>query len=61
MQYFEKVMSKVEIKGKSVEEAYAEMQSNPLIAAKDGYIDNVIEATNLRPYISSALLMVLGL
>ena len=61
MKYFEKVMSKVEIKGKSVEEAYAEMQSNPLIAAKDGYIDNVIEATNLRPYISSALLMVLGL
>ncbi|MDE6758562.1 MAG: hypothetical protein K2J89_04715 [Clostridia bacterium] len=61
MKYFEKVMAKLEIKGKSVEEAYAEMQSNPLVAAKDGYIDNVIEATNLRPYLSSALLMVLGL
>ncbi|MDE5616979.1 MAG: hypothetical protein K2I78_04245, partial [Clostridia bacterium] len=61
IKYFEKVMSNVSIKGKSAEEVYAEMQSNPLIAAKDGYIDNVVEATNIRPYLSSALLMVLGL
>lgn len=61
MAYFDKVMKNLDIKGKSVEEAYAQMQTNPLIAAKDGYIDNVIEATNLRPYLASALLMVLGL
>jgi methylmalonyl-CoA decarboxylase subunit alpha len=40
---------------------YADMMLNPVKAAKDGYIDNVVEATNLRPYISSALLMLLGL
>lgn len=59
--YFEKVMANIEIKGKTAEQAYAEMQSDPMIAAKDGYIDNVIEATNLRPYLASALLMLLGL
>ncbi|MGN0771802.1 MAG: carboxyl transferase domain-containing protein [Christensenellales bacterium] len=40
---------------------YQQMQANPLEAAKDGYIDNVIEARNIRPYVSSALLMLLGL
>ena len=40
---------------------YAEMLQNPLKAAKEGYVDNVIEATNLRPYIASALLMLLGI
>ncbi|MDY4593114.1 MAG: carboxyl transferase domain-containing protein [Eubacteriales bacterium] len=42
-------------------EKYQQMQANPLVAAKDGYIDNVIEACNIRPYVSSALLMLLGL
>ena len=44
-----------------VSQKYADMQLNPVNAAKDGYVDNVIEATNLRPYIASALLMLLGL
>ena len=61
MAYFDKVMANIQIKGKSAEEVYAQMQSNPLVAAKDGYIDNVIEATNIRPYLASALLMVLGI
>lgn len=61
MAYFEKVKANISIKGKSEEEVYARMQSSPVVAAKDGYIDNVIEATNLRPYLASALLMVLGL
>lgn len=61
MAYFRKVIDNISIKGKSEEEVYAQMQSNPLVAAKDGYIDNVIEATNLRPYLASALLMVLGI
>ncbi|MEG1395141.1 MAG: carboxyl transferase domain-containing protein [Clostridia bacterium] len=42
-------------------EQYAQLQANPILAAKDGYIDNVIEATNLRPYLASALLMLLGI
>ena len=61
MAYFQKVMNNISIKGKSEDEVYAQMQSNPLVAAKDGYIDNVIEATNLRPYLASALMMVLGI
>ncbi|MDE6211744.1 MAG: hypothetical protein K2G42_07210 [Clostridia bacterium] len=61
MAYFQKVMDNITIKGKSEEEVYAQMQSNPLVAAKDGYIDNVVEATNLRPYLASALMMVLGI
>ncbi|MDE6884339.1 MAG: hypothetical protein K2P32_01070, partial [Clostridia bacterium] len=61
MAYFEKVKANIAIKGKSEEEVYAKMQSSPVVAAKDGYIDNVIEATNLRPYLASALMMVLGL
>ena len=40
---------------------YAQMQENPIQVAKDGYIDNVIEATNLRPYLASALMMLKGM
>lgn len=46
---------------KQLEEQYAKMQASPLVAAKDGYLDNVIEAQNIRPYVASALLMLLGL
>lgn len=59
--YLKKVEEGLSVKGKTAEEVYAEMQTNPLLAAKDGYIDNVVEATNLRPYLASALLMVLGI
>jgi len=40
---------------------YASLQGNPINAAKEGYIDNVIEPQAIRPYVSSALLMLLGL
>lgn len=40
---------------------YAAIEANPLLAAKDGYIDNVVETKNLRPYIASALMMLLGI
>lgn len=39
---------------------YAELQANPFISAKDGYIDNIIELSTMRPYIASALMMLLG-
>lgn len=45
----------------TLEKEYAKMQANPMVAAQEGYLDNVIEATNLRPYIASALLMLLGI
>lgn len=44
-----------------LEAEYSAMQANPLLAAKDGYIDNVVEAKNLRPYLAAALMMLLGL
>lgn len=40
---------------------YNELMANPLISAKDGFIDNVIEPSALRPYIASALIMLLGI
>ena len=44
-----------------LEKEYNEIQASPLVAAKDGYLDNVIEAKNIRPYVASALLMLLGI
>lgn len=40
---------------------YAAIEANPFVAAKDGCIDNIIEPSALRPYIASALLMLLGI
>lgn len=40
---------------------YAEMEANPFVSAKDGFIDNIIEASSLRPYLASALMMLLGI
>ena len=40
---------------------YSDIAGDPFIAAKDGYIDNIIEPSSIRPYIASALLMLLGL
>jgi acetyl-CoA carboxylase carboxyltransferase component len=34
---------------------YTEDVSNPYVAAKDGYIDNIIEPATIRPYIISTL------
>ena len=55
-------------KGKDVAKArqkladsYAAMAADPMIAAQEGYVDNVVEAKNLRPYIASALLMLKGI
>lgn len=44
-----------------LESDYEKLEGNPLIAAQEGYIDNVIEAKNLRPYLSSVLMMVMGI
>lgn len=43
-----------------IEKKYIEDAANPFIAAKDGFVDNIIDAKALRPYIANALLMVLG-
>ena len=31
-----------------------------MIAAQEGYVDNVVDAKNLRPYLASALMMLMG-
>lgn len=38
---------------------YTEREGNPFICAKDGYIDNIINADDVRPYICSVLSMLL--
>ena len=55
-------------KGKDISKArqkladsYAKLAADPMIAAQEGYVDNVVEAKNLRPYIASALLMLKGI
>lgn len=40
---------------------YAEIEGNVFVAAKDGFVDNIIEPSTLRPYLASALLMLLGI
>jgi acetyl-CoA carboxylase carboxyltransferase component len=44
-----------------LEAKYSGIQGDPVIAAKDGFIDNVIVPSALRPYVASALLMLLGI
>ena len=44
-----------------LEARYLEMEQNPFISAKDGFIDNIIELSTMRPYIASALMMLLGI
>lgn len=44
-----------------LEARYAELEQNPFISAKDGFVDNIIELSTMRPYIASALIMLLGL
>lgn len=46
---------------KALEAQFEKDMANPLKAAGEGYIDNVVEAGDLRPYVSSALLMLLGI
>ena len=46
---------------KALEKKFNDDMANPLTAAGEGYIDNVIEAGNIRPCVSSALLMLLGI
>lgn len=40
-------------------EKYAEENSDPINAAKDGYIDNIIEPAHLRQYLTASLQMLL--
>ena len=44
-----------------LEKKYAEIEANPIVVARQGFLDNVIEPCAIRPYVSSALLMLLGL
>ncbi len=44
-----------------LEARYLAMEQNPFISAKDGFIDNIIELSTMRPYIASALMMLLGI
>ena len=43
-----------------LEDKYAKIESDPMIAAQEGYVDNVVDAKNLRPYLASALMMLMG-
>ena len=45
----------------SLEKQFNSEMGDPVAAAGEGYIDNVIEAGNIRPCVSSALLMLLGI
>ncbi len=40
-------------------EKYADKNSDPINAAKDGYIDNIIEPANIRQYLTASLQMLL--
>ncbi|MEG1613327.1 MAG: carboxyl transferase domain-containing protein [Clostridia bacterium] len=40
--------------------SYTEREGNPFIAAKDGFIDNIIEPSQVRPYLASILAMLEG-
>lgn len=42
---------------KALADKYDAMQANPFVSAKDGYVDNIIEPALVRPYLSSALTM----
>ena len=49
------------VAGENLYKQFESDMASPLAAAGEGYIDNVIEAGDLRPYVSSALLMLLGI
>ncbi len=40
-------------------DTYTEREGNPFLGAKDGYVDNIINADDVRPYICSVLSMLL--
>lgn len=42
----------------ALEEKYAEENADPINAAKNGYVDNIIEPQFVRPYVISALQMI---
>ncbi|MDR3262901.1 MAG: hypothetical protein LBT30_01155 [Clostridiales bacterium] len=44
-------------KREELNKKYAEESANPYIAAKNGYVDNIIEPALIRPYLASVLLM----
>lgn len=44
-----------------IQKKYSELAGSAINAAKDGFIDNVIKPSDIRPYVSNALLMLLGL
>lgn len=46
-------------KKKELIETYTEREGNPFLCAKDGYVDNIIKADDVRPYLCSVLSMLL--
>ncbi|HRU84111.1 MAG: carboxyl transferase domain-containing protein [Christensenellales bacterium] len=40
---------------KKLADAYSEAAANPFVAAKEGFVDNIIEPSMLRPYLASLL------
>lgn len=40
---------------------YADIEANPINVARQGFVDNIISAGAVRPYVASAILMLLGL
>lgn len=61
------IIYSAELKGKGepiqlreqLADKYRIEEMNPFVSAKDGYVDNVIEPALLRPYVASALTMLL--
>ncbi|MDR1905981.1 MAG: hypothetical protein LBQ27_03565 [Clostridiales bacterium] len=47
-------------KREELNKKYAEESANPYIAAKGGYVDNIIEPSLIRPYVISVLLMLVN-
>ena len=45
----------------ALEKKYSDMEANPINVARQGFVDNIISAGAIRPYVASAILMLLGL
>ena len=52
-----KAAKDVEATRRKVKERYEQIESDVTVSAKDGYIDNIIDSSELRKYILSALMM----
>ena len=57
--YDEKVSDNPQKDNEELKAKYTFAEGNPFKAAKDGYIDAVIDAREVKPYVASALSMLL--